>query len=74
MSETEKFLDELMTFIDEHGLTESKFGTMAVSDPSLIRKIRDGRSVSLKMVDRLRAFMRSYHPHHPKKSDGRVAA
>ncbi len=51
----------LLTRIDEflalYSLTPSRFGRMAVRDPSLVISLRKGRRISLEMAGKLCAFM-----------------
>ena len=43
-------------FLDRTGMPPTTFGMKAVGDPNLIRQIRQGRSISLRMADQIIAF------------------
>ena len=59
-------LDEIATFIADHGLTERRFGELALNDKNFVTDVRDrGRSPSLNTVEKLRRFMRAY-PNHDR--------
>lgn len=56
-------LEEIAAFIAAHGLSERRFGELALNDKNLVSDLREGRSPSLNTVDRLRRFMSAY-PNH----------
>lgn len=61
----EPLLNDIAMFIADHGLSERKFGELALNDKNLVSDMRDGRSPSLKTVERLRRFMSAY-PNHDR--------
>lgn len=61
----ESLLDDIAAFIAAHGLSERRFGELALNDKNFVSDIRDGRSPSLNTVDRLRRFMSTY-PNHER--------
>ncbi len=50
-------LREIRTFCAETGMAETTFGQKAVHAWSLVQRLEDGRSIELKTVDRIRAFI-----------------
>lgn len=56
------FLSEIADFIERAGMSASAFGRAAVGDPNFVGDIRDGRSPSLRIVDKARAYMRNWRP------------
>ncbi len=73
MSEREKLLTEIEDFIARHEMRPTHFGRLAVNDTAFVRDLRDGRSVRLDMVDRLREFMRGYGPSQKNGRDAHAA-
>lgn len=60
------FLEEVEKFLKDADMTASEFGWAAVHDPNLVRDLRRGRSPSLALADRVRAFITAH-------KEGRVA-
>jgi hypothetical protein len=58
------FLSTLEQFLRDSGLTASKFGDLAMGDPGFVAGIRNGRSPTLKTVDRVNAWMAEYRAAH----------
>lgn len=50
-------LDEISRFCRKAGMAETTFGRLAVNDGKLVGRIRDGGRVSLRTLERIRAFM-----------------
>jgi hypothetical protein len=75
MDAREELLAEIEAFIARVGMTETRFGELTKRDPSLILKIRRGRSVSIDTAKKLRDFMRDYRPpKSPMRTPRRSAA
>lgn len=56
-------LEDIAAFIAAHGLSERKFGELALNDKNFVSDMRDkGRSPSLNTVEKLRRFMMTYRP------------
>lgn len=53
-------LDDIITFIADHELSERKFGELALNDKNFVSDIRAGRSPSLNTVEKLKRFMSAY--------------
>jgi hypothetical protein len=58
-------LDEIGAFIEAHGLSERRFGELALNDKNFVSDLQAGRSPSLNTVERLRRFMATY-PNHDR--------
>jgi len=56
----EEILNEISDFCRLAGLAESTFGRLCVNDGKLVSRLRDGGSVTLDTLARLRAFMASH--------------
>ena len=57
MSQTGNFLKDVQIFVNETGTTESALCRGAVGDKNAIRRVREGKSMTLRNVDRIHAFM-----------------
>ena len=53
-----RLLSDCERFIEEFGLTPSRFGREACRDPRIIFDLRRGREPSARVVDRIHGFMR----------------
>jgi hypothetical protein len=53
----EKFLEKVEQFIAKHEIAPSTFGRIAMADPSFVFKLRQGRSPSLDVFDKVSALM-----------------
>ena len=56
----EQFNTRLNAFLGSTGLRPTTLGMQAVGDPSLLRQIDGGRSLSLRTADRVLAFVADY--------------
>ena len=54
----EQILRECHVFVMEMGISESCFGRAAVNDGSLIPRLRAGKDINTKKLDKLRLYMR----------------
>lgn len=52
--------DEIMNFLIEQEMAPARFGTLAMSDPSLIRDIKGGRELRGPAEECIRMFMREF--------------
>lgn len=52
-----ELLDHIRVFLDRHDMAPTTFGRRATGEPQLISSIESGRSPSLKVVQRVMAFM-----------------
>lgn len=61
METLERYFNGRVTaFLDRTGMSPTAFGMMAVGDPNLMRDLAAGRSLSLRMADRILAFIDGY--------------
>jgi hypothetical protein len=51
------FLNEVEAFLLATEITPTRFGIEAVKDPSFVRELRHGRSVTLKLLERVQEYM-----------------
>jgi hypothetical protein len=56
-SSAQAFLAEIEDFLRGARISPSGFGRAALGDPNFVRDLRGGRAPSLRLVDRVRAFM-----------------
>ena len=68
---TKLFESRLDAFLERTGLKPSMFGLRATGDPNLIRQLRRGRSPTLKLADRILAFMDAYDEAHEDRTSSR---
>ena len=68
---TKLFESRLDAFLERTGLKPSMFGLRAAGDPNLIRQLRRGRSPTLKLADRILAFMDAYDEAHEDRTSSR---
>jgi hypothetical protein len=64
----QELLQEIEAFCAETGMAESYFGRLSVGAWTVVQRLREGRSIELKTVDRIRSFIASH------KSGGRKPA
>ena len=57
MTLEEQFRSEVSAFLESTGIGATTFGLKAVGDRNLISQIERGRSLTLRMADRVRAFI-----------------
>jgi hypothetical protein len=59
VSQSEKFVAEVEAFLKASGMSATVFGKAAVNDPKFVFNIRKGRQPSLRLVDRVNAYIKS---------------
>ena len=57
MSHAEQFLSEVHDFVNETGISPTALGKAAVGDGSIIVEVRNGRSPTLRTVDKITTYM-----------------
>ena len=62
----EYFSTRVSAFLDDTGLSPTRFGRMALGDPNLMRRIEGGRSPRLRTADHVLAFISGFG----RESDG----
>lgn len=60
MTLEEQFRSRVDAFLEGTRLSPTRFGRMALGDPSLMRRIECGRSLTLRTADRILAFIGDY--------------
>lgn len=75
MMTKEDFMAEVEGFLSRSGVAPTRFGQDAIGDPNLVRNLRDGRSPSLKTVERvLDCIRRNEVAIHSPTTNSEVAA
>jgi len=55
--DTKTFLSSVEDFLRESKMSDTRFGKEALRDPMFVFELRNGRNVSLKLVERVHSFM-----------------
>jgi len=71
MNETETLIHEIENYCRQTDTAESTFGRRAVNDGKFVGRLREGKSVTLKTLNRVRVFM---HDHPPAAGSAAPAA
>lgn len=53
-------LDEIAEFCAKHGLSETRFGELALNDKPFVSQLRAGRDMRSSTIDKIRTFMREF--------------
>lgn len=62
MTERDKLLEEIATFLRATGMAPTIFGREAVGDTALVSRMKAGRNITLATVDRIRKYMAEHAP------------
>lgn len=62
MNEAEVLIDEIESYCRRTGTAESTFGRHAVNDGKFVSRLREGKSVTLKTLNRVRSYMQDNAP------------
>ena len=65
------FMARVDAFLERTGVGPTTLGRQAVGDPNLMRQLRLGRSPTLKLADRILAFMDAYDQAHEDRVSSR---
>jgi hypothetical protein len=57
MSDRDTLLREIDAFRESIGMTETRFGRAALNDGHFLRRLREGGNITLRTVERVRAFI-----------------
>ncbi len=60
MEQVDALVKEIEAFCRQAGLAETTFGRQAVNDGKLMRRLREGKGITLKTMERARAYMQSH--------------
>ena len=64
-STREIFLIEIEAFLIKEDMTASKLGSAVMGDHKFVLRLRKGNGCNIDSMDRVRAFMASYHRARP---------
>ena len=56
MSSADTLLHEIEAFLQRTGMTQTQFGQEAMNNSSFVRQLRNGSGVTLRTLDKVRAF------------------
>lgn len=62
MSAQSELLAEIEAFLPASGIKETTFGLRAVNDGKFVGRLREGKNVTVNVIDRARQFMRDFKP------------
>ena len=74
MSEQRKFLAEIDRFLAETGMTQSELGLRVMNDTAFVTRLRLGKDVRSKSMDKVRAAMRAYTARRSKSHQKKAEA
>ncbi len=60
MAKHTSLLSRITAFIERWQMAESRFGRLAVNDGNLVASLRNGRSPTVRTLERVEAFMETY--------------
>ena len=60
MSTQKKQISEIERFLDRHDMAPTRFGSLAMSDPSFVSDLQQGRDIKWSTVERVRKFMATF--------------
>lgn len=63
-----QFIGRIEQFLAATGLAETTFCRLACNDSAFLADLRDGRSPSLRTIERVETFMTEYSAPRPKRS------
>lgn len=61
-----EFLEEVESFLKEHGLSATRFGVLAAGDTKFVGTLRKGRKLRLSTLERVREWMRASAKGHAR--------
>lgn len=67
MSSADALLQEIEDFLQRSGMTPTQFGQGAMNNSSFVRQLRSGSGVTLRTLDKVRAFMAEERRKRPKR-------
>jgi 5-formyltetrahydrofolate cyclo-ligase len=62
-------LQEIERFLDRSELSASAFGQEVMGDRHLVRRLRDGKTVTLPTADKIRGFIKDWKPRPKSKAN-----
>src|SRR5262249_54216821 len=73
MEQVAALVKEIETFCRQAGLAETTFGRQAVNDGKLMRRLREGKGITLKTMERARSYMQSHSIGHGAEAPNKPA-
>jgi hypothetical protein len=67
MTDRDTLLREIDAFRERTGMTDTRFGRAALNDGHFVRRLREGGNITLRTVERVRAFMRADSAPQPRQ-------
>lgn len=68
-TERDRLLNEIEQFQAISGIGDTAFGAEALNDPNWLFRLRKGADPKLSTIEKVRAFMRSWRPPHPRQRE-----
>ncbi|HXZ68963.1 MAG TPA: hypothetical protein VEH07_10270 [Alphaproteobacteria bacterium] len=73
MEQVAALVKEIEAFCRQAGLAETTFGRQAVNDGKLMRRLREGKGITLKTMERARAYMQNHASGNGAGAAGKLA-
>lgn len=67
-------IDEIDAFIARTGMAPSTLGRRVFGNPHVVRRIRSGENITVRTIDKLRAFMATYQAPAAEETEAQRAA
>ena len=74
MTMTAQLIRDIETFLVRTGMAPSMFGEKACGDKHVVRRLRAGRSVTLRRADQIREFMTSHEGNGRRRGSATTSA
>ena len=74
MEDIQTFIGEIEDYCRDNAIAESTFGRLTVNDGKFVSRLRAGRGVTMRTVDRVRKYMTKDQPAAPKGNGSETAA
>ena len=72
MSEREKILKEIETFLAKSRMTATQFGILAVGRRNLLNQLRDGTGLNMETGAKVRRLMKDYRRPPARRAEARA--
>ena len=73
MSSADALLREIDAFLQRTGITQTQFGQEAMNNGSFVRQLRSGSGITLRTLDKVRAFMTEWDDQKRRRRQKRRA-
>jgi hypothetical protein len=74
MSSAEALLGEIDAFLQRTGMTQTQFGEESMNNRSFVRQLRNGGGVTLRTLDKVRAYMAEWGEKKSRRQKRRTEA